>query len=193
MSYRGPDAGEEILDKILMKETLVMQHIKDASKEIIMTPKLKENATLYHICEESCCEQDLQWVEEGQNFKKGPKVRDHFHFTGVCKWAAYNGCNLSYMKVEKIPVFFHNFGGYDGHYIFQNLHKIPDIAKPFCYSKIHREVITFSSCNLYFKDLAQFLSASLDELGSNLKVKAIKENNLVGFLKKHEYFLKNIE
>ena len=40
--------------------------------------------------------------------------------------------------------------------------------------------ITFSIGNLYFKDSAQFLSASLDKLGSNLKVKAIKENNLKG-------------
>ena len=123
MSYRRTDAGEKFLQKIVKEETRVMQLIEDANVEIIMTPKLEENfqnATVCHICEEAFCEQDLEYIEEGQIFKKGEKVRDHCHFTGVYRGAAHHGCNLRYRKVEKIPVFFHNLSGYDGHYIFQN-------------------------------------------------------------------------
>ena len=72
VSYRGPDAGEKFLHKIVKEETRVMQLIKDANIDIIMIPKLEENfqnATVCHICEEAFCEQDLEWILEGQIFR----------------------------------------------------------------------------------------------------------------------------
>ena len=118
------------------------------------------------------------WTEDELEaiFKKGSKVRDHCHFTGKFRGAAHNACNLLYRKVKKIPVFFHNLSGYDGHIIFQNLNKVEGIKTPEVIARSMEKFITFSIGQLHFKDSAQFLISSLDKLVANLKVKGIKEN-----------------
>ena len=45
-------------------------------------------------------------------------VRDHCHFTGKYRGAAHQHCNLMYRRCYTIPAYFHNFTGYDSHYIF---------------------------------------------------------------------------
>ena len=70
-------------------------------------------ATTCHICN----------GEFTKDHVKGYKVRDHCHFTGEFRGAAHNICNLNLRTVKKIPVFFHNLGGYDSHIIFRNLNK----------------------------------------------------------------------
>ena len=57
-------------------------------------------------------------------------MRDHCPFTGEIRGAAHNICNLNLRTVKKIPVFFHNLGGYDSHIIFRNLNKKVDIEEP---------------------------------------------------------------
>ena len=49
------------------------------------------------------------------------KVRDHDHLTGKYRGPAYNKCNLKCRLQKFIPVFFHNFSGYDCHLIFEKL------------------------------------------------------------------------
>ena len=49
------------------------------------------------------------------------KVRDHCHFTGRYRGAAYNSCNLRYKKPNFTPVVFHNLSGYDSHLFIKNL------------------------------------------------------------------------
>ena len=45
------------------------------------------------------------------------KVRDHDHVTGEFRGAANKNCNLALRRTCRIPVFFHNFRGYDSHFI----------------------------------------------------------------------------
>ena len=63
---------------------------------------------------------------------------------------------------------FHNLAGYDGHIIFQNIHKVDSIPEPNVIAKSMEKFVTFSIGNLKIKDSLQFLDSSLDKLVSNL-------------------------
>ena len=43
------------------------------------------------------------------------KVQDHDHLTGDYRGAAHSNCNLNYKVPRFIPIYFHNFSGYDAH------------------------------------------------------------------------------
>ena len=120
-------------------------------------------ATTCHICQDEFTEDHV----------KGWKVRDHCHFTGEFRGAAHNICNLNLRTVKKIPVFFHNLGGYDSHIIFRNLNKKSDIEEPKVVAKNIEKFVSFSIGELCFKDSMQFLSSSLDKLTENLAVNAV--------------------
>ena len=51
------------------------------------------------------------------------KVRDHDHLTDEYRGAAHNRCNSNCKKKSSsfVPIFFHNFSGYDCHIIFEEL------------------------------------------------------------------------
>ena len=49
------------------------------------------------------------------------KVRDHFHYTGEYRGAAYIKCNLEYAIVKEIPALFHNGSVYDYYFIIKYL------------------------------------------------------------------------
>ena len=53
--------------------------------------------------------------------KKYRKVKDHCHYTGKCKGAAHDICNLIYKTPKKIPMVFHNGSTCDYHFIIKEL------------------------------------------------------------------------
>ena len=55
--------------------------------------------------------------------KKCHKVRDHCHYTGKHRGAAYCICNLRYNTPKEIPVMFHNGSTYDYHFVIKELAK----------------------------------------------------------------------
>ena len=101
--------------------------------------------------------------------KKGPKVRDHDHWTGEFRGAAHSGCNILYRKVKKIPVFFHNLSGYDGHFIFESIPKLSLADPPTLISKSLEKYISIKFGALEIKDSLNFLSSSLDSLVKNFE------------------------
>jgi hypothetical protein len=176
VNYTGPDAGKVFLQRILEEEKRILK-LMEVNKEMVFTAE--DEAT--HKMAENChiCGEAFMVEEDGLKIPslKGEKVRDHCHFTGKYRGPAHNGCNIQYRKVKKIPVFFHNLSGYDGHIIFQNLSKVK-CKDPKVIAKSMEKFISFSIGTLHFKDSAQFLLSSLDKLVSNLKVKAEKEKNI---------------
>ena len=178
-TYRGPDAGEIFLEKILAEEQRCKKLIEEANEEMDITEKQEKQfrkATECYICKNP--------FKEDQT-----KVRDHCHFTGKYRGAAHEKCNLALRKVKDIPVFFHNLSGYDAHLIFQNLTKIKDIETPTVIAKSMEKYVTFSIGDLKFKDSLNFLLTSLDKLVANLKAKALKEKNDKGlFASTWRYF-----
>ena len=75
--------------------------------------KKHDKASRCHICLK-------QFVDDS---KKGPKVRDHFHYTGRYRGPAHRNHNLMYKIPTYIPVVFHNLSDYDAHLFIKELGK----------------------------------------------------------------------
>ena len=118
-------------------------------------------------------------------FKKGNrKVRDHCHYSGIYRGAAYSLCNLQYKIPSYIPVVFHNLLGYDAHMFIKELAKCG--SKMGVIAKNKEDYISFSvsvevnkyinkngeerskEIELRFIDSLKFMSSSLDSLVNNL-------------------------
>ena len=97
------------------------------------------------------------------------KVRDHSHTSGEFVGAAHSLCNLQYrIKAEnwKLPVFMHNFSGYDSHMIINALKSkhghiriIPTNLQKYMSIQVGR---------VMFLDSMQFAGKSLAELAKTL-------------------------
>ena len=75
--------------------------------------------------------------------KKYCDVRDHCHFTGEYRGAAYSICNLKYILPKRIPIAFHNGPNYDYHFIIEELAE--EFKKQFTYLKENTEkYVTFT-------------------------------------------------
>ena len=114
------------------------------------------------------------------------KVRDHDHLTGEYRGAAHSNCNLNYKVPRFIPIYFHNFSGYDAHLFvrefgedYDNIKLIPNNEEKYIsFSKIVKydsglknskgETVHYN-IELRFLDSYKFLSSSLSTLAKNLK------------------------
>ena len=172
VTYRNSDAGKVFLEMIHEEKKRILKEWEDSGcKKIEMNSKEE-----YHFKRASQC-----FICK-KDFVKNPtkietKVRDHNHFTGKYRGAAHSKCNISMRSVKKIPVFFHNLGGYDSHIIFKNLSKVK-VKEPSVIAKAIERFVCFSIGELHFKDTLQFLSSSLDKLTQNLAAKAIHGTRL---------------
>ena len=171
--YRGKDCIEKFCNHI-KEEAHRLYH---TFLEKPMDPLTKERWTRYkraskcHICYKPF------------NFK-GPKVRDHCHYTGRYRGPAHSLCNLRYRIPSYIPVVFHNLSGYDAHLFIKELGaKSKDTG---VIAKNKEDYITFSVnfvvdrytdkngdmrdkfIELRFIDSFKFMASSLDLLTNNL-------------------------
>ena len=92
---------------------------------------------------------------------KGHKVRDHDKITGCFIFAAHRQCNLERSVCFKIPVFLHNFRGYDAHLIVHEFRKRPDREIEVISQNMEKYLKVEWEPNMVFRDSLQFLFASL--------------------------------
>ena len=71
---------------------------------------------MLYIRKEFCTDEN-----DKSKFKLNHKVRDHCHYTGKFRSAAYNISNLRYKIPKIIPVVFYNRSTYDYHFIIKQL------------------------------------------------------------------------
>ena len=122
-----------------------------------------------HIREENFC-----------NNKDKKNVRDHCHYTGKFRGAAYSEYNLRYKVPKDISLVFHNGSTYDYHFIIKKLAE--EFAGEFeCLGENPEKYINFSvplkkenyngkkiTCKLKFINSYRFMSSSLSNLVDNL-------------------------
>jgi len=113
--YRGPKAVYKFMEKMLDEVKYCKNIIKyKFNKPLKMTPIDEENfkqTKECHIC--------------GKKYtNKDKRVRDHCHVTRKYRGSAHEACNLNYQLTDKIPFIFHNFRGYDSHFIMQQIIQI---------------------------------------------------------------------
>ena len=111
MIYSGPNALEEFLNKLIQWEHECIDYLK---QHIPMKPlnAIEERDYVRAINCYLCRNTFL-----GDDDPRGYKVRDHDHITGNFLGAAHRQCNIERPVKYLIPVFFHNFPGYDSHLI----------------------------------------------------------------------------
>ena len=117
--------------------------------------------------------------ENGQDIKYKDKVRDHDHLTGRFRGAAHSSCNLRHHKTLKIPIFFHNFRGYDAHIIASHLENIDDHPISVIDQGMEKYLTLSLGKFLTFKDSLQFLGASLEQIGKNLQASGMEKFKLL--------------
>ena len=101
-------------------------------------------------------------IEDEENYKN--KIRDHCHIMGK-----YRGANSKLKISTKLPIFFHNLQGYDGHLIFRQLHSYKHHNIEVIPQSIEKYMNIVVNRNIIFLDSLQFLNASLHTLAKNLR------------------------
>ena len=115
----GENALAEFLDSLIVWEAEIVTILRtnQAMKRLSARQQEKyDNATRCYICRHEFVEGEA----------KGPKVRDHDHITGEFIDEEHRQCYVERPVSFKIPVFFHNFCGYDARLIVHEFGKRPD-------------------------------------------------------------------
>ena len=191
-SYTGEDAMEKIVEWI-EEDVKKIANIPDM--EMIFGPDELDQFNDATKC--WICKGEFDDTADEKGYRKNEKVKDHCHYTGRFRGAAYNSCNLKYKKPKFIPVVFHNLSGYDSHLFIKNLGYtavnidcIPNNEEK--YISFTKNIVTGSYTNkegktkpikhkIRFIDSFKFMSTSLDSLVNNLPDDAF--NNLEGCYK----------
>ena len=117
----GCTGGQQSRVEWFVDEMLTLQ--REANKYF----KTNEPLEMSPEEEEQFEQSTIRWLCENPlgdtQSASGEKVRDHDHLTGKYIGAAHNKCNINCKQKSSsfIPIFFHNFSGFDCHLIFEQL------------------------------------------------------------------------
>jgi len=109
-------------------------------------------------------------VVKTSNSVDNRKCIDHEHLNGKIRGVLCNKCNLQMKRNSTIPVLFHNFSGYDSHFIVQALKQFPN-SEPRNIARNSEKISALTVNNMRFFDSFRHLPSSLDKLSSNLDSK----------------------
>ena len=133
--YRGKDCMKKFCKDLRIHATKIINYEK--KKIIPLTPEEKINYNDQKVC--YICKKEFDIIDGKKNYK----LRDHCHYTGKCRGAVQNVCNLRYKVPKEIPVVFHNGSTYDYHFIIKELVKEFD-GNFNCLGENTEKYITFS-------------------------------------------------
>lgn len=97
------------------------------------------------------------------------RVHDHDHASGKFLGPAHWKCNINRnYRGYKLPVFFHNLRGYDGHFLVQQMGKVASKSEISLIAQNMERFISFGFSHVTFKDTFAFMSTSLERLVEGL-------------------------
>ena len=156
-SHTGPDSPQWFLKRISEIETQCIEILYDEKRMLFSEIDKIDFQTKTHCY---ICYKIFEKPED--------KVRDHDHLTGFYRGAAHSKCNLMLRKSNKIPIFFHNFRGYDSHLVTKGLATFPKKKIRIIGQGMEKYLTLSFGDHAIFKDSYQFLAASLEQLAKNL-------------------------
>lgn len=168
--YCGEDAAKEFIKILLEKE----KHFYNMLTTNIKMVWREEDQEIFDKTNE-CCECGKVFSAPDSsgsvntNFVK--KVRDHDHQTGGFRAALCNGCNLQKKEKLFIPLYCHNFRGFDSHLIIRAMDLGLKKNKFSTMSRNEEQIITMSIGIYKMIDSASFMPSSLSTLTELLKEK----------------------
>ena len=160
-SYAGEDCVLVFIRHLLDIEFELQKIIKTYVQMVITKENCKDfqKAVKCYLCEKPFVIKN----------NKVLKVRDHDHFTGAYIGAAHPICNLQRRQTLEIPVFAHNFSGYDSHFLINSMKKRDSRITRIKALPLNTEKFRTITVNSFaFKDTLMFLPSSLSNLVNDL-------------------------
>ena len=165
--FTGEESVSNLLDQLIKWEKEIVEHLKQNCK---LKPLSRQQQTA-HDNAVICCICHRQTRPFDPTIPNDRKVADHDHVTGYYIGAAHDECNRKRRVVFDIPVFFHNFRGYDSHLIVTALsspqyrtREIQVIGQ-----NMERYMQLKWGKNLVFRESLMFLTNSLESLVQSLR------------------------
>ena len=193
--YRGEDCTKMFCSSLRKHATNVINFEKN--KMLPLTEeklKLHQDSIVCYICRK-------QFTQKLANDENYQKVRDHCHFTGKYRGAAYSIGNLGFNVLNEVPVVFPNKSNYDYYFIIKKLANMYK-GQFECLGEKQKKYTTFSfsrekvirkvnkdgneyimtiSYKIKFIDSARFMASSIlylvDNLGEGIHKIKCKDSN----------------
>jgi hypothetical protein len=159
-THTGPDVTTWFLEKLLEYQKKCTDFLF-AEKAMV----LSRTETILFGASQLCYLCGKAFSDERRGLTK---VRDHDHISGKYRGAAHSECNLKLRLQRRIPVFLHNFRGYDSHLIIPALGTFKEEKLSVIAQTLEKYLVMSFSKHLVFKDSCQFLSCKLSKLTENL-------------------------
>jgi len=159
-TYAGKNAALHFLRQLLCLEEELLELLElECATPMIHSPNTE---TLFNQGKLAChiCKKVFEDISE--------IVRDHDHITGEFIGHAHSICNLHRREAHKIPVFCHNFSGYDSHFLMQAVSQLKEEIEISAIPLNTQKFKVLYINNLILLDSTAFLGASLSSLVDTL-------------------------
>ena len=175
------DTNKEIIDEFYKKYLIKIENEDQKFIEFVEENKRRDQL----LAEYSDLIDEIK-LEYTNKIDNKMKVHDHDHLTGDFRGAAHSICNINYKVPRFIPIYFHNFSGYDAHLLvkefgddYDDIKLIPNNEEKYIsFSKVikydsglknTKGEIIYNNIELRFLDSYKLLPSSLNVLSKNMK------------------------
>ena len=158
--YHGPDCIERFMNDLLKIEKRCLALLFPETIDIFSEPKLREETKKQFDEAQTCAICHLDFSEDWFGMKYPYLDLSSGRFLGVI----HRRCQAERKRRFRIPVFFHNFKGYDSHFVVRGLAVKKELKLEIIGQSMEKYLVIRWGNHLEFKDSLQFLSASLENL-----------------------------